>query len=188
MGVLLAQAARLRGARVELVHGPLAVPPAWLEGLHCREAGTAAAMQEALREAQPRAEAIAMAAAIADHRRARPTDHKLGKQELALQLAGGWETVPDLLAGLVAARPAGQVILGFAAHSGDVLPQARAKWRRKGCDLLFANPVDRPGVGFGGEANEGWLLGPGDQTTELIRQPKLAIAHQLLSALLGALP
>jgi len=188
MGVLLAQAARLRGARVELVHGPLAVPPAWLEGLHCREAGTAAAMQEALREAQPRAEAIAMAAAIADHRRARPTDHKLGKQELALQLAGGWETVPDLLAGLVAARPAGQVILGFAAHSGDVLPQARAKWRRKGCDLLFANPIDRPGVGFGGEANEGWLLGPGDQTTELIRQPKLAIAHQLLSALLGALP
>ena len=187
MGVLLAQAARLRGAAVELVHGPLALPPAWLEGLDCREATTAAAMQVALLEAQPRADAIAMAAAIADHRRAAPLAHKLSKQALEQQLGGGWETVPDLLAGLVAARPAGQVILGFAAHSGEVLPQAQAKWQRKGCDLLFANPIDRPGTGFGADANEGWLLGPGERLTTLARQPKLAIAHQLLTALLGAL-
>ncbi|MEB3320523.1 MAG: bifunctional phosphopantothenoylcysteine decarboxylase/phosphopantothenate--cysteine ligase CoaBC [Cyanobium sp.] len=184
MGVLLAQAARLRGATVELVHGPLHLPEAWLEGLDCREITTAATLQAALIEAQPQADAIAMAAAVADHRRAAGTAaHKLSKQELGQSLAHGWETVPDLLAGLVATRPAGQVILGFAAHSGDVLPQARSKWRHKGCDLLFANPIDRPGAGFGATANEGWLLGPGDRIRELERQPKLAVAHRLLTAL-----
>ena len=68
-----------------------------------------------------------------------------------------------------------------------MLPQAQAKWHRKGCDLLFANPIDRPGAGFGADANEGWLLGPGERLTSLARQPKLAIAHQLLSALLSTL-
>lgn len=75
-------------------------------------------------------------------------------------LQGGWQLVPDLLAELVARRPAGQRILGFAAQSGAVLPEARAKFARKGCDLLFANPIDRPGVGFASPTNEGWLLAP----------------------------
>jgi phosphopantothenoylcysteine decarboxylase/phosphopantothenate--cysteine ligase len=184
MGVLLAQAARLRGAAVELVHGPLQVPSAWLEGLSCRPVTTAAELEAALAEAQPRADAIAMAAAVADHRRAAPLPRKLAKAELEAELAGGWEPVPDILAGLAQRRPAGQAILGFAAHSGDVLPQARAKWQRKGCDLLFANPIDQPGAGFGSLTNRGWLLGPGpDDVLELGAASKLEIAHRLLSAL-----
>jgi phosphopantothenoylcysteine decarboxylase/phosphopantothenate--cysteine ligase len=91
--------------------------------------------------------------------------------------------VPDILAGLVRRRPEGQVILGFAAHTGDVLAQAQAKWRRKGCDLLFANPIDQPGLGFGAELNQGWLLGPGEAQRPLGPAGKLAIAHQLLTAL-----
>jgi phosphopantothenoylcysteine decarboxylase/phosphopantothenate--cysteine ligase len=184
MGVLLAQAARLRGARVELVHGPLQVPPAWLEGLTCQPVTTAAEMEQALVEAQPRADAIAMAAAVADHRRERPLEQKLSKQELAEQLGRGWEPVPDILAGLVERRPPDQVILGFGAHSGDVRTQALAKWGRKGCDLLFANPIDQPGVGFTAANNRGWLLGPSrGEERELDPQSKLALAHQLLSAL-----
>ncbi|SBO43627.1 bifunctional phosphopantothenoylcysteine decarboxylase/phosphopantothenate--cysteine ligase CoaBC [Cyanobium sp. NIES-981] len=183
MGVLLAQAARLRGARVDLVHGPLSVPPGWLEGLACSPVQTAAEMQAALLERQPRADAVAMAAAVADHRRARPTATKLQKLDLERALSQGWEAVPDLLAQLVERRPAGQRILGFAAQSGDVLPLARAKLARKGCDLLFANPIDRPGCGFGGLSNGGWLLGPGDQVSALAQAHKLAIAHQLLTAL-----
>ena len=183
MGVLLAQAARLRGAQVTLVHGPLAVPPSWLEGLCCRPVTTAAEMERALRQAQPGAEAIAMAAAVADHRRADPPGEKLEKSELERSLSQGWETVPDLLAGLVESRAPGQVLLGFAAQSGDVLSQARAKWRRKGCDLLFANPIDQPGVGFASAHNEGWLLGPDDQVQRLESAGKLALAHRLLSEL-----
>jgi phosphopantothenoylcysteine decarboxylase/phosphopantothenate--cysteine ligase len=188
MGVLLAQAARLRGAAVELVHGPLQLPPAWLEGLSCRPVTSAAELEAALAEAQPRADAIAMAAAVADHRRAAPLPGKLAKAELEAELAGGWQPVPDILAGLVRRRPAGQAILGFAAHSGDVLPQARAKWQRKGCDLLFANPIDQPGAGFAAAGNRGWLLGTGpDEVQELEPAAKLAIAHRLLSALGGQL-
>ena len=183
MGVMLAQAARLRGAEVDLVHGPLQVDPAWLEGLRTRSTPTAAAMQQALAELQPQADAIAMAAAVADHRRAAPAAHKASKDELAASLTAGWEPVPDLLAELVARRVPPQPILGFAAYSGDGLVAARAKRLRKGCELLFANPIDQAGSGFGSLGNCGCLLGPGSEERDLPQQSKLAIAHQLLSAL-----
>jgi phosphopantothenoylcysteine decarboxylase/phosphopantothenate--cysteine ligase len=98
-------------------------------------------------------------------------------------MEAGWEPIPDVLRGLVERRPAGQGILGFAAHTGDVLPQAQAKWARKGCDLLFANPIDAPGAGFGGLSNEGWILGPGEAVQRVEPMGKLALAHRLLSAL-----
>ncbi len=183
MGVLVAQAARLRGAEVELVHGPLTVPAALLEDISCQPIETAADLGTALARLQPQVDAIAMAAAVADHRRAEPMAAKLPKRDLEAQLTAGWQAVPDLLAELVARRIPPQVILGFAAHSGDVLPQARAKFARKGCDLLFANPIDRPGAGFGAPTNEGWLLGPGQRERRLARGTKLALAHQLLTAL-----
>lgn len=183
MGVLLAQAARLRGAEVQLVHGPLQVDPAWLEGLHCHPISSGAELQAALQELQPQVDAIAMAAAVADHRPAVAHSHKPDKAAVAAAMAAGWEPVPDLLVELVQRRQPGQVILGFAAHSGDVLPQARAKWARKGCDLLFANPIDQPATGFGSEFNQGWLLGPGRSEERLEPMSKLALAHRLLTAL-----
>jgi phosphopantothenoylcysteine decarboxylase/phosphopantothenate--cysteine ligase len=187
MGVLVAQAARLRGAQVDLVHGPLAVDPALLDGLQTHPITTAAQLQDALAVLQPAADAVAMAAAVADHRRAVPLATKLTKQELEAELASGWEPVPDLLAELVARRPAGQRILGFAAHSGDVLPQAQAKFARKGCDLLFANPIDQAGAGFGVVTNRGWLLGPGPVVQELPSAGKLTLAHRLLDGLAALL-
>ena len=64
-----------------------------------------------------------------------------------------------------------------------MLEPARAKFARKGCDLLFANPIDRAGAGFGAHSNEGWLLGPGTLERRFESGGKLALAHQLLSAL-----
>ena len=183
MGVLLAQAARLRGAEVTLVHGPLALDPQLLAGLRCEPVETAAQMEQALLRLQPDADAIAMAAAVADHRRQQPLAHKLSKEALEAELASGWQPVPDLLAGLVARRPAGQRILGFAAQSGEVLAEARAKWARKGCDLLFANPIDQADAGFGVDTNHGWLLGGVGGEQRLQPGSKLAIAQQLLTAL-----
>ena len=187
MGLYLAQAALLRGAEVDLVHGPLMAPDAWREGLSCHPISTAAELEAALDRLQPQASAIAMAAAVADHRRSAPRADKIAKEELEAALSGGWETVPDLLAGLVARRSPGQRILGFAAYSGTDLETVRAKFARKGCDLLFANPIDRPGAGFASATNTGWLLGPGPQETRLEPASKLAIAHRLLSALAAAL-
>jgi phosphopantothenoylcysteine decarboxylase/phosphopantothenate--cysteine ligase len=183
MGVMLAQAALLRGADVDLVHGPLAIEPALLEGLRCHPIESAAQLQARLLDLQPACDAIAMAAAVADHRPRAPRPEKLPKQELVSVLGEGWEAVPDLLAELVRRRPPGQRILGFAAQSGDVLAGARGKFAAKGCDLLFANPIDRPGAGFGSAANEGWLLGPGTGRRRLMPAGKLAIAHELLTAL-----
>jgi phosphopantothenoylcysteine decarboxylase/phosphopantothenate--cysteine ligase len=183
MGVLLAQAARLRGASVELVHGPLQVEGALLEGLTLHPVDTGEELQQALRRLQPQVDAIAMAAAVADHRRTSPLAEKSSKQELAAQLGSGWQEVPDLLAELVARRPPAQRLLGFAAHTGELLPQARDKFARKGCDLLFANPIDRSGAGFGAAGNEGWLLGPGEREERIEPAGKFAVAHRLLTAL-----
>ncbi len=185
MGVLLAQAARLRGAQVDLVHGPLQLDPAWLEGLNQHTIDTGAELQQLLQQLQPQMDAIAMAAAVADHRPTVTLSHKPEKAALAGAMASAWEPVPDLLVELVSRRPAGQRILGFAAQSGDVLPQAKAKFARKGCDLLFANPVDQPGAGFGGTTNHGWLLGPGEAVERVELTGKLPLAHRLLTALGG---
>lgn len=196
MGVLLAQAARLRGASVDLVHGPLMVAPELLGGLRCHPVETGAEMEAALEGLQPQAEAIAMAAAVSDHRRHAPLAHKLSKQELEASWQSGWELVPDLLAGLVHRRQearsltvqapwADQVILGFAAQSGDALAAGRAKWLRKGSDLLFVNPIDRPGSGFATDRNQGWLLGLEPEPRTIAEADKLTIAHQLLDGLLA---
>ena len=187
MGVLLAQAARFRGARVDLIHGPLRLDPALLEGVQCHPVQSAAQLQQGLRRLQPEMDAIAMAAAVADHRPAAPQVHKADKQTLLANLEGGWLEVPDLLAELAANRPAGQKLLGFAAQSGQVLPQATEKFGRKGCDLLFANPIDQPGAGFGVPTNRGWLLGPGERQEEIAPSSKLALAHRLLTALAALL-
>ena len=77
-------------------------------------------------------------------------------------------------------------ILGFAAYSGTDLGPVRAKFARKGCDLLFANPIDSLGAGFAAPTNAGWLLGPGPKETRLEPASKLAIAHRLLSALVAS--
>ena len=191
MGVLLAQAARLRGAEVVLVHGPLQVPEPWLESLHCHSVSSAAEMQAVLEQEQAGMDAIAMVAAVADLRRDATANgsagEKVSKANLAVQLTDGWELVPDLLQGLAEQRPAGQLILGFAALTGDDSALRRLgeeKRLRKGCDLLLVNPIDRPGQGFGQARNGGWLLGDG-WSKELPVTGKLQLAHQLLDALLA---
>ena len=151
MGVLLAQVARLRGADVELVHGPLQVPQAWLEGLDCESVESADQMQQALHRRQDQASALAMVAAVADLRRSGGGLVKPPKSDLPQLLEQGWEPVLDLLEGLVNRRPSGQRILGFAALTGsdeELLLRGGEKRLRKGCDLLMVNPIDRVGEGL----------------------------------------
>ena len=186
MGVLLAQVARLRGADVELVHGPLQVPQAWLEGLDCESVESADQMQQALHRRQDQASALAMVAAVADLRRSGGgLPSKPPKSDLPQLLEQGWEPVPDLLEGLVNRRPSGQRILGFAALTGsdeELLLRGGEKRLRKGCDLLMVNPIDRVGEGFGEDNASGWLLGDGLQQRVPLTS-KLALAHDLLDAL-----
>ncbi|BEV35639.1 bifunctional phosphopantothenoylcysteine decarboxylase/phosphopantothenate--cysteine ligase CoaBC [Synechococcus sp. M16CYN] len=182
MGVLLAQAAHLRGASVQLIHGPLSVPEAWLEGLDCSPVRTAAEMQEAIAERQPFVEFIAMVAAVTDFCRIEPSSEKLSKTHLSDFLASGWSQVPDLLANLSRQRPVGQILLGFASLTGEdaiLIEKGEIKRRVKGCDLLMVNPIDRLGQGFDDQANGGWLLGE-SWIREMPITSKLSLAHRLL--------
>ena len=185
MGVLLAQVARLRGATVQLVHGPLSVPEPWCEGLDCIPVTTADDMARVLADRQPSMDAIAMVAAVADLRRAESSATKVSKQQLPELLASGWSQVPDLLAALSKRRPHGQTLLGFAALAGKdaaLIELGKAKLAAKGCDLLMVNPIDRQGQGFGDQANGGWLLGH-DWIREMPLMSKLSMAHELLDAM-----
>ena len=187
MGVLIAQAARFRGASVHLVHGPLQLPSAWLEGLHCLAIESAEQMQEHLHRLQANAAAVVMAAAVADWRRqGGASEHKAPKADLQRTLAEQLEPVPDLLKELQATKPDGQRLLGFAALSGsddEIQALARDKRAAKGCDLLMANPIDRNGQGFGAAMNGGWLVKTDGSTEEMPVMDKLALAHRLLDQL-----
>lgn len=187
MGVLIAQAARFRGASVHLVHGPLQLPPAWLEGLHCQAIESAEQMQEHLHRLQANAAAVVMAAAVADWRRQGGASvQKAPKADLQRTLAEQLEPVPDLLKELQATKPDGQRLLGFAALSGsddEIQALARDKRAAKGCDLLMANPIDRNGQGFGAAMNGGWLVKTDGSTEEMPVMDKLALAHRLLDQL-----
>ena len=185
MGVLLAQAARFRGATVQLVHGPLDLPDAWLEGLQCTPVESAAELSSALQLALPTSDVLVMAAAVADLRREAAFEEKMPKKQLQDVLSSGWTEVPDLLSNLTRQRRPGQLVLGFSALTGDdkhLLEKAERKRLEKGCDLMMVNPVDRDGQGFGDQPNGGWLLGEG-WNRNLPVTTKLTLSHQLLDAL-----
>ncbi len=187
MGVLLAQAAKHRGACVELIHGPLNVPNSWLEGLITYPIKTANELREVIAKLQPTANAIAMTAAVADVRRKHSLkSKKIEKQFLLNSLEDGWETVPDLLAEVASRKLKRQLLLGFTALSGDsthIKAIGEVKRIKKGCDLMMANPIDIPGQGFESNENGGWLLGPEGVARKIPVATKLAIAHQLLDSL-----
>jgi len=192
MGVLIAQAARFRGAQVDLIHGPLHLPQSWLEGLKTHPINDSIEMKKRLNESQTTADAVVMAAAIADIRKKGGSiPNKLSKESLLRSMEKNFEVVPDLLVEIVNRRLPGQIILGFAALTGDdvqIKELGREKKDRKGCDLLMANPIDRIGQGFDRNLNGGFLLGPNGSVKSIPVTSKLSLAHQLLDALIALKP
>ena len=159
-GFAIAEVAAERGARVTLVAANTALPVP--DGVHLVNVETTAELQDAVRGAAADADAVIMAAAVADFRPAAQTEHKIkkvpGTGPAPIELVEN----PDILAGLVAQRPhAGLLVVGFAAETGDehgsVLEHGRAKARRKGADLLAVNDVS-DGKGFGDQANSLTIL------------------------------
>lgn len=187
-GYALARVAAQRGAEVTLISGYTAdlAPPSAVSVVSVR---TAQEMQSAVREAAARADAVVMAAAVADFRPATVATSKIKKG------ADEPDTVPltrndDILAGLVAARaegdlPADLVIVGFAAETGDengdVLTHARAKLERKKCDLLVVNAVGE-GKAFEMDVNDGWILSADGSETALEHGSKALMASRVLDA------
>ncbi|MGZ8598901.1 MAG: bifunctional phosphopantothenoylcysteine decarboxylase/phosphopantothenate--cysteine ligase CoaBC [Actinomycetota bacterium] len=148
MGFAVAAEAFERGADVTLVVGPGTVePPA---GPSVVPVTTAEEMRDAVREAAADADAVVMAAAVADFRPDAAASSKIKRRDGAPSLH--LVPTPDILAELVADR-GDRVLVGFAAETQDVEAAGREKLERKGVDLLVANEVGREGTGFGSETN-----------------------------------
>lgn len=184
MGFAIAQAALDRGARVTLIRGTTSVDPP--DRAEIIEAPTAAAMREAVLATLPTADALVMAAAVADFRPRTEATTKLARAD-GLQL--DLEPTDDILAeaaGLVRRDDtAGRtLVVGFAAETGS-LERAPEKAARKGVDLLVANDVSEPGSGFGSETNRVTWIVPGAPPEPSPRRTKAEVAHELLDRLLA---
>ena len=178
MGVALAQAAAHRGATVTLVHGPMVAAhrPA-LTGIQQIGVTTAAEMQQTLVAHLPQADWIVMAAAVADVKPRDRATTKLPKAALPdlLPLA----TVPDIAAQLAHLKTARQVLIGFAAQTGDIEPPARQKLEKKGLDAIVANPIDQENSGFSSDFNQAILLGRSGERQVVPLGSKRHLAHQI---------
>ncbi|MYS25081.1 Phosphopantothenate-cysteine ligase /Phosphopantothenoylcysteine decarboxylase [Streptomyces sp. DvalAA-14] len=176
-GYALARTAVARGARVTLVAANTGLPdPA---GAEVRTVGTAEQLREAVLKAAADADAVVMAAAVADFRPAVYAAGKIKKQDGREPAPIALVRNPDILAELSSERPRpGQLVVGFAAETDDVLANGRAKLARKGCDLLVVNEVG-DGKAFGTEDNEGVVLGADGSSTPVPRGPKEALADQV---------
>ncbi|HOC12730.1 MAG TPA: bifunctional phosphopantothenoylcysteine decarboxylase/phosphopantothenate--cysteine ligase CoaBC [Propionicimonas sp.] len=181
MGIALARAAVQRGADVTLVGANLhAEPPA---GVRVVEVVSTADLAAAMAELAPSADVVVMAAAPADYTPAAPSDTKLKKSGDA-GLTVEFRQTTDVLAGLAARRPVGQIVVGFAAETArdeaELIELGTAKLARKGCQLLVLNNVS-DGAVFGSGENEVLLIAPVGSRGRAAGT-KTTVAHAILHA------
>ncbi|WLQ32709.1 bifunctional phosphopantothenoylcysteine decarboxylase/phosphopantothenate--cysteine ligase CoaBC [Streptomyces castrisilvae] len=173
-GYALARTAVARGARVTLVEANTGLPdPSGADVVHT---GTAVQLREAVLKAAAEADVVVMAAAVADFRPARYVTGKIKKKDGQEPAPIALVRNPDILAEVAAERATpGQIVVGFAAETDDVLANGREKLRRKGCDLLVVNEVGERKT-FGSEENEAVVLGADGTETPVPYGPKEALA------------
>ncbi|MFJ3774659.1 bifunctional phosphopantothenoylcysteine decarboxylase/phosphopantothenate--cysteine ligase CoaBC [Streptomyces sp. NPDC090075] len=186
-GYALARTAAARGARVTLVAANTTGLPD-PAGVDVVPVGTAVQLREAVLKAAADADAVVMAAAVADFRPAVYAAGKIKKKDGQEPEPIVLVRNPDILAEISADRArTGQVIVGFAAETDDVLANGRTKLQRKGCDLLVVNEVGERKT-FGSEENEALVLGADGSETPVPHGPKEALADivwDLVAARLG---
>jgi phosphopantothenoylcysteine decarboxylase / phosphopantothenate---cysteine ligase len=183
-GYALARAAVTRGAQVTLVAANVeAADPA---GVTVVPVTSARQMRSAVLSAAATADAVVMAAAVADFRPETRSDQKIKKAAAAPAPLPLVEN-PDILRELTATRRPGQVITGFAAETSNVAENGRAKLAAKGCDLLVVNQVGS-GLAFGTSDNAAMILAADGAVTEVPRGPKEVLADAVWDMVLARLP
>lgn len=156
MGFALAKTALRRGAEVTLITGPTHLED--IPGVKTIRVVSAREMEEEVLKAFPSATIVIKAAAVSDYRPEKMVSQKIkkrGRSSLQLTLVEN----PDILKGL-GERKQGQFLVGFAAETEDLLQNAWEKVREKRLDLIVANPIGKPGSGFGSDTNEVLFLFP----------------------------
>jgi phosphopantothenoylcysteine decarboxylase / phosphopantothenate---cysteine ligase len=182
-GWALARVAAARGAEVTLVAANVELPAPF--GVRVVPVGTAEELRSAMLAEAATADVVVMSAAVADFRPENAAVTKLKKGSAAEPSSVPLVRNPDVLAELVTKRTAGQLVVGFAAETGDddgdVLAHARAKLARKGCDLLVVNDVSAGQV-FGHPDNAVVVLAADGTATDVPRGSKDAVAAGIWSA------
>jgi phosphopantothenoylcysteine decarboxylase/phosphopantothenate--cysteine ligase len=181
MGYALAEAARDAGAAVTLISAPTGLAAPY--GVELLAINTAEEMLQAVLAASATADALLMAAAVADYRPAEVAAHKIKKApgDLDLKLA----RTADILAAVAAARAKGEmaprVVVGFAAETENLLANACDKLSRKQLDLIVANDVSASDSGFGVDTNRATLLGADGLEEALPLLPKTELAERIIA-------
>ena len=180
MGYAIAEAARRRGARVILVSGPTRIEA---PDVTVRRVRTAEEMAAAVFENLAEAGVVIMSAAVADFRPAQvePEKIKRNRGQRTLEL----KPTEDILAGISRRRAPGQLVVGFAAETGHLLENARAKLVSKNLDLVVANDVTAEGAGFDVDTNIVTLVFPDGRAVPLERMSKLDVAARLLDEIVA---
>ena len=181
-GYAIADEASRRGAVVTLVTTVDRPTPF---GVRVVEVETAAEMQAALDVEASDADVVVMAAAVADFRPVACASGKIKKDGGVPEIR--LEPTPDILAGLGARKRPGQILVGFAAETSDLVENASAKLRRKNLDLIVANDVSAPGVGFQHDTNAVTFLRPDQPLESLPLSDKRDIARALLDVVVRLL-
>jgi phosphopantothenoylcysteine decarboxylase/phosphopantothenate--cysteine ligase len=174
-GYAIAEVAARRGAQVTLVTTIGRPAPAGVEIVSVQ---TAAEMQEAVVARATGADVIVMAAAVADFRPKEPPSRKLKKHEGIPEIV--LEPTHDFLVDLGRDKPAGQVLVGFAAETDDLLEHATDKLRHKRLDLIVGNDISQPDAGFEVDTNRAVIIDTDGRVEALPLQSKSALAGVIL--------
>jgi phosphopantothenoylcysteine decarboxylase / phosphopantothenate---cysteine ligase len=180
MGYAIAAAARDAGAEVTLITGPTAlVPPA---GVRTFAVESADDMKDAVLAQLPRADAVIMAAAVADYRPVERITTKLKKKDLGNEMTIRMTENPDLLKAIVGARRPGTIVVGFKAETGDATAEAGRMLRDKKLDLVVANDVGAARPVFGSDDDQvAFVSADGVEQLPLLK--KTEVARRLVSKL-----
>jgi phosphopantothenoylcysteine decarboxylase / phosphopantothenate---cysteine ligase len=176
MGYALAREAARRGADVVLVSGPVSLAPP--PGVRILRVERTAELRDAVLGEIAGADALLMAAAPADFAPAAPSAAKIRRAEGVPSLV--LARTPDVLREAAGAARRTTVLVGFAAETEELLANAGKKLAAKGVDLLVANDVSRPGIGFDADENEVLLLAPGADPVRIERSSKTVVAGRIL--------
>jgi phosphopantothenoylcysteine decarboxylase / phosphopantothenate---cysteine ligase len=184
MGYAIAAAARDAGAEVTLITGPTGlVSPA---GVRTFPVESADDMKDAILAHLPRADAVIMAAAVADYRPIERAMNKMKKKDLGNEMKLRLVENPDLLKAIVAARRPGTIVIGFKAETGDATAEASRMLREKKVDLVVANDVAAPQSGFGSDDDQvAFVSADGVEQLPLLK--KTEVARRLVEKLVQRL-
>jgi phosphopantothenoylcysteine decarboxylase / phosphopantothenate---cysteine ligase len=180
MGYALAEAARRRGARVILVSGPVDLQPP--SGAEVENVRTTSDMADAVLLHLREATVVMMAAAVSDYQPAQVSAEKIKKQNGAWSVA--LKPTRDILAEIAARRELGQIVVGFAAETKNLVEHAAQKLRAKNLDLIVANDVTQAGAGFNVDTNIVTLVYSDGRVQPLERMSKIDVAHRVWDAVL----